>query len=499
MGAIYTPFFDVYKKLAADMINVGFYVSDKFYFKKNVREDSKIQYLKEWELTEQLANIKVDQKVIAEFEKKYFPDESIWNAISNDRRIFLGKYAKVTQSYNPDYSYDEMLRLFQVFTLNIELFIKNIQPDTIVGMGQGTIGDYIFYKIAKAQKIKYVALKSVKTANYQTLTETIGEEHHSIRKSFDEYLNGKQIDSQLQVKVDRHMQIIAEGIIPYEGNVAIPKRNKIFKINDFGNYIKYIVKDIILAFKKRDHHSRSLYSLMYFYNNTYKSYRARQLRRITQAKTIYQLDKIKNGNYIFFPLHAEPEISLTNYSKFYQNQIEVIRNLCLQLPSKYKLIIKEHPRNIGRRSVGYYKKILQIPNVDFADFELPSLQVLKRSKLVIVLSGNIGYEAVLSKIPVITLGSTMYNMLPKTMVNHLDSIKNIYMEINDTIENYRWDSDILEKYIAAIIQHSFPLDVYTVLLKKEGREGGSQFNEKKYKDSIDVLAEKISNLWNNQA
>jgi hypothetical protein len=495
MGVAYSPFIDVYKKLAPKISNVGFYVSDKFYFEKNFINDCSVKYLKEWELTEQLDNIKIDRKLIEEYENRYFSDESIWNSMSNDRRIFLGKYAKVTQNYKSEYGYDEMLRLFQVFVLNIELFIKKIDPDIVVGMGQGTIGDYLFYKIAKAKNIKYVALKSVKNANYQTLTDTIGEEHHAIRKTFDEYCIGKKIEPQLQVEVDKHMQLIGNGITPYEGNVAIPKSYKIFELKDLKNYFKYVVKDILFTVKKRDHHSKSLFSVTYFYNNTYKNYRARQLRNITRSRTIYKLDQIKDGDYIFFPLHAEPEISLTNYSKFYQNQIEVIRNICLQLPSKYKLIVKEHPRNIGRRSSAYYEKILEIPNVDFADFELPSLAVLRSSKLVIVLSGNIGYEAVLSKVPVITLGSTMYNMLPTYMVNHLDGIKNIYTEINHTIENYRWDNDAFENYIAAIIQHSFQLDLYTVLLHKEGREGGSVFDSLKYEKNVDMLSKNICDIW----
>lgn len=493
MGSGYSPYYDTYKKLSSSINKVGFYVSDKFHFEKYFI-DNEIDYLKEWELTEQLNNTKIDFNLIKEFENKYFPDESIWNAMSNDRRIFLGKHAKVTQSYKPEYNYVEMLSLFQIFASNVERFIEKINPDFIVGMGQGTIGDYMFYKVAKAKNIKFVALKSVKNANYQTLTETIGEEHHAIRETFNEYLNGKTIESEVYDKANKLIKLFADGKTPYEGNVAIPKKYKTFELIDLKSYLKYILKDIIFLFKKRDHHSKGLFSVSYFYNKNYKNYRAKQLKRITNSRTIHDLEKIKNSNYIFFPLHAEPEISLTNYSKFYQNQIEVIRNICLQLPSKYKLLVKEHPRNIGRRSQGYYKKILQIPNVDFADFELPSIEVLKNSKLVIVLSGNIGYEAVLNKVPVITLGNTMYNMLPSHMVNHLDSIKNIYTEIDNTINIYRWDENIFKKYIAAIIKNSFSLDLYTVLLQKDGREGGAIFNKEKYTDNIDILSKNIKDL-----
>ena len=494
MGAIYAPYVDVYRNLRAEIDKVGFYTSDKFYFNKNKRSYPEIKYLKEWELTSQLKETRIDHNLISNFEKKYFADESIWNAMSNDRRIFLGKYAKFTQDYKSNYGYFEMLKLFQIFTYNIELFIENIQPNIIVGMGQATIGDYLFYKIARAKNIKYVALKSVKNLNFQTLTKTIGEEHSVIKQSFREYIESKSIDDELQLQVNEYLRTIRQRPIPYEGNVRIPEKYPVFKKGDLTNYIKYILKDISFLFKKRDHHSQALFSVTYFYNNTFKAYRAKKLRKISQSRTIDRLDLIERGNYIFFPLHAEPEISLTNYAKFYQNQIEVIRNICLQLPSKYKLLVKEHPRNIGRRSLGYYKKILEIPNVDFAAFELQSVDVLKRSRLVIVLSGNIGYEAVLNQVPVITLGRTIYNMLPKTMVNHLENINNIYLEINNTIKNYSFDEEILKKYVAAIFKHSFPLDVYTVLLKKDGREGGSEFSETKYNENIEILSSNILKL-----
>lgn len=491
MGAMYKPYFDTYKSLENNIDKIGFYVSDKFYFEKNKQSDDKIQYLKEWDLTEQLDTIKLDKQLVEKFEKKYFTDESFWNALNNDRRVFLGKYAKYTQDYEPSYEYEDMLKLFQIFTNHIEAFIESINPDIIVGMGQGTVGDYLFYKIAKAKGIKYYTLKSVKTANYQTLTDTISEEHYSIKKSFNEYLDGKSIEPEIYEKANKYIINVNKGLTAYEGNVAISNNYPVFKINYIINFTKYLIKDILTLSKNRDQHNKSLFSLTYLYNNSIKNYRAKQFKKFTKTRTVFELDKLENGNYIFFPLHAEPEIALTNYARYYQNQIEVIRNIAFQLPSKYKLIVKEHPRNIGRRSLGYYKKILDIPNVDFVDFELPSIEVVKRSKLVIVLSGNIGFEAVLHGIPVVSFGNTMYNMLPKTMVNHLDSIKNLYLEIKQTISNYNYSKNVIEKYISAIIKNSFPLDVYTILLRKPGREGGSEFDNMKYKLNIKELSKEI--------
>lgn len=488
MGSMYTPYLDTYFSIKDKLDKVGFYVSDKFFFEKNFKSDEKVKYLKEWEITEKLSETPIDRELIEELEEKYFKDESFWNAPNNDRRIFLGKYTKYTQDYSPSYEYEGLLKLCQLFTKNIEAFIEDINPDLIVGITPSTIGDYLFYRIAKAKGIHYRTLKTVKVGNYQTFTETISEEHEHIKETFESYMSENIIDKEIEEKAEDFLKKFESGNTAYEGNVAIPKTYKVFTINYLKNYLKYVIKDILTLKKKRDSHNQTLYSYTYLLNNPIKSFKAKQFKSFTKSRTIFELDKIEKGNYIFFPLHAEPEIAITNYAKNYQNQIEVIRNIALQLPSKYKLIVKEHPRNIGRRSLGYYRKILDIPNVDFVDFDLPSIEVVKRSNMIIVLSGNIGFEAVLNGIPVISLGKTMYNMLPKTMVNYLDNIKDIYTELERTIDNHNYSRDILKKYVSAVIKNSFPLDLYTVLLQKAGREGGSDYSRNIYDENIEELS-----------
>jgi len=85
-------------------------------------------------------------------------------------------------------------------------------------------------------------------------------------------------------------------------------------------------------------------------------------------------------------------------------------------------------------------------------------------------------------------------MLPKTMVNYIDNIKDLYLEIDKTIKLHKYSQEVMEKYISAVIENSFPLDLYTVLLKKPGREGGSEFDEKKYIENIDILSSNILRL-----
>lgn len=490
MGSMYQVYYDAYNEIKDKFDNVGFYVSDVSNFNKNFRDDKNIRYLKEWELTSSLKDVVLDKNKIAMFEKKYFLDESIWHSLNNDRRIFGGLYVKHTQDYKPFYNYEDMLKIFQIFVEEIEKFIDNLKPDVVFGITPSTFGDYLFYNILVAKGIKYYSLKTVKISNYQTFTQSICEEHNHIKEAFLKYMNG-EIEESIKVETDTFLEKFQKGSSAYEGNVAIQKNNSILKVSDFKGMAKAFAKDIFYINSIKDHHNRGSYFLKYLYDNSIKNYRAKQFKNLTQSRTIYDLKDIETNDYVFFPLHAEPEIAITNYARFYQNQIEVIRNIALQLPSNFKLLVKEHPRNIGRRSMGYYKKILDIPNVDFVDFYLPSIEVVKKSKLIITLSGNIGFEAALLGKPVIALGKTPYNMLPSHIVNYVDNIKYLHNEIEQTIANYKYDIETITKYISAIIKNSFKLDLYTVLLKKSGREGGSTYDIKKYIENIQMLSNEI--------
>ena len=130
------------------------------------------------------------------------------------------------------------------------------------------------------------------------------------------------------------------------------------------------------------------------------------------------------------------------------------------------LIVNEHPRNVGKRKIGYYKKLSSIPNVSIASFEVKSFDVIKHSSLVVVLSGFIGFEASLLRKPVVSLGIANYNILPKKIINSVKNIKDLYTEIQYSLKNYQYDETTLLDYLSSIISNSTKINFYNVLLSK---------------------------------
>lgn len=238
--------------------------------------------------------------------------------------------------------------------------------------------------------------------------------------------------------------------------------------------------------KKRDHHNRIYHTKNFCYDNILRDYKALQFHRRYKDRILSNSD-LKKTKYIFYPLHSEPEIAITLLAKYYQNQIEVIRNIALQLTSNQILVVKEHPRNKGRRSWNYYNKILEIPNVYFSKLTTSTSELTKNALLTVVLSGSTGFEAILNQRPAIVLGNVAYKMLPKNIVNYVDNIKDLYHEIQWSINNFLYNETIILAYLTAMIKHSIPIDFYTVMLRKTEREGGSEYSIEKYNNNINHL------------
>jgi len=141
-------------------------------------------------------------------------------------------------------------------------------------------------------------------------------------------------------------------------------------------------------------------------------YASRDLKRIALKKILplFKLfDQVNlSDKYILFPLHLQPEASTLILSKFYVNQLEVIRNISKVLPTDANLYVKEHPAAYGRHNIGFYRHLLEIHNVKLVAPDVDTKKMIVNSKGVIVLSGTMGWEAMLLGVPVYVLGNVFY-------------------------------------------------------------------------------------------
>jgi len=93
---------------------------------------------------------------------------------------------------------------------------------------------------------------------------------------------------------------------------------------------------------------------------------------------------------------------------------------------------------------------------------------VKGASLVTVLTSSVGQEGAMLKRPVVTTGDCPFNALPDTMVRRCRDIRRLPQTIRGLLENHKHDEHSLEAYVAAVIEISEGINLYSVLLNRKG-------------------------------
>ena len=138
------------------------------------------------------------------------------------------------------------------------------------------------------------------------------------------------------------------------------------------------------------------------------------------GKKIGKLDGFKIA---FFALHQEPELTLQSHSPEFNNSLEIIGWISKSLPADALLVVREHPLSFGIRSRDFHECLRKMGNVVLAHPAVSVFEWIKRSKLVVTITGTTGYEAVYFGKPVVTYGKHQ-------MIRHLPTVR--YVSNYDT-------------------------------------------------------------------
>lgn len=207
------------------------------------------------------------------------------------------------------------------------------------------------------------------------------------------------------------------------------------------------------------------------------------------SKNLKQLVEEKK-KFVFFPLHTEPEPQILNNSPYFFFQEALIALVSRYLPSDHYLVVKESLGGIGRRKYEFYKKLKKFKNIILIDPLDEGVNVIKKSKVVITISGTAGTEASILGIPVISFSPyNDYNFL--NSVCYIDNLTEIEKVINLQLKNEK----IMKKkykrdgynYLLAIKKSSFDLEAYNHLITNKIHEISKKNQEAVYRGFIKSL------------
>jgi len=449
----------------------AYLVSDSEYYLKHKAElpligDESVDYLYEWEYTSKFHG-HVSDEAMEEMLEKY-QSFDLWAAVVCDRRLMYGKHTKLRQDYSCHFSDEDLYKIVLSTLYGIEQLIKKVKADAIVTLIPATYGDYLLYFAALRNNIRYLQVKFTKVNNNVLLSESFGASTAELHRVYAEYI--KSVSHPYKEEAIEYLDIAGSKPIQYEGALTGKKRGCLVELKDgvkaFGSVLKRSVsRDRSIT--RNDNHVPPIHSVFLYSHLLHSRNKKRALS--SMCKRMLSYSDAEGQDYVFFPLHSEPEIALSVNGVSYQNQIELIRRLAQSLPFGYKLVVKEHPKSLGWRTDNYYLKLLKIPNLYFADMDARPYYWIKKSAMVATISGFVGFEAAILRVPVLVFGNVMFDMLPETMVLKVRDLSRLHETIVKLLRTYEYKHDAMVAYVSATMSLSVPVNVYSVLLRKQGR------------------------------
>lgn len=119
------------------------------------------------------------------------------------------------------------------------------------------------------------------------------------------------------------------------------------------------------------------------------------------------------GDFIYFPLHLEPEENVHAIGGDYRNQLDAVVALHDQLHEGWKILLKENPKqSFQHRGEPFDARIAGLANVHFVETSVPSKRLMERARLVATITGTAGYEALLMGHACLYFGEAWFAGLP---------------------------------------------------------------------------------------
>jgi capsule polysaccharide modification protein KpsS len=319
-----------------------------------------------------------------------------------------------------------LLCWFEYGIRKFEAFFKKNKLDYLVSYGPASYIMVLLYQIAKYYNVKILELTFSMLPNRFTIKDSLGNNWITLESEYNKLKTRKLTKKEIKL-ADEVIDLVHNKPADCLRKYNEPLTSKIKK------YIHYA--DLVIRHGARPDLRYYLWRVRAKYYNH-----------------LFEMPK-KHEKFVFFPLHYQPEISTSLYGKWWENQINLIQCISKALPVDYRLYVKEHPADYGRRPFHFAKEIKKLSNVRLIHPKADARKLIRRSSLILTITGTAGWEAMLLRKPVIVFGDTFYSLLKD--VTKLENIEDLPKIIKNKLD-VEGDLDRLRKFLVAIVNASYP-------------------------------------------
>jgi len=126
-----------------------------------------------------------------------------------------------------------------------------------------------------------------------------------------------------------------------------------------------------------------------------------------------QIDLDLSVNFVYFPLHLQPELTTTGMGGDFSDQLDAIETLSEMLPFGWKVYVKENPKQgFEQRGVEFFHRVRSLANVEYLSKEVNTYALMEHCRFVATITGTAGWEAITGGKPALVFGLAWYAQMP---------------------------------------------------------------------------------------
>lgn len=349
------------------------------------------------------------------------------------------------------------------------------KPDLIVSaVNPHRVYDYVLYLLCKKQGIPFINLQYSMCRDWIWSNMNIYSVGDKFENSYNKYLSeGNLTKEDLPVEIreqyEKVLKDYKEAVPDYMKKHASDNKKQfnIFSLcKIYLNKYKLFGKNGLLSNRSVQTlmRKRKGYSLEEGRNGLYESInqKLKQISYCKKMRNLYEsltVEPVKGEDYILFPLHYQPEETTSPSGDMFVNQLLCIETLLKNTPPTVFIYVKEHPTQYMPQMLGqtcrikeFYTDLIKNPRIKLMSLELDTYSLMRNAKAVATVTGTVGWEAIMHRIPVIIFGMIWYEKMPGVL-RITDS--NSASKIEDFISHYSYDEQKVLSYLMAFAENSF--------------------------------------------
>jgi len=385
--------------------------------------------------------------------------------ISLNWLLFSERYIRI---YNK-FTYKQAMRILELNFRFIEELFDTEKPEILLTGQIASLMDYICWFEAKKRNIKFRSYVADRISDSVLISDCPANIWNKFLELINETKQWNSIPDKVRMEIKSFLKKFSEGNIRA---ICLKEEKKILPIFKFLRYYKR------RGFNK--YRDFTNIPILYKLFNKIKE----KTRIFLLRGRIEFIREIKEQNYIFFPLHLEPETTTLYWAPFYfENQMAFAENIAKALPIGWYLFIKENPRMIGCRDLYFYEYLSQFSNIKFVSNNISSLELIKRSQAVVTITGTAALEAAFLGKPSFIFGDVFFEYCPG--VYRIKKWEDIDEVIRKKIKNFNYNEDELIKFTWAYLK-SLHKGIFTTV-----DDYPSTLSDENIKNLTDVFIESI--------